>query len=255
MTMAKKKPAKKLPKKEKKVVARKKIVRRPTTKAANDNVPATDIYILLDRSGSMETRWDEAISSINSYVKTLGDKEGFNANVTLAVFDHDRGFQMSNLRTGVNAKNWNPVSTYESSPRGATPLYDAFGRLVAMAHWARSTRAVLVVMTDGHENASVEVNGAKAGKLVTDCKNRGWEVVFLGADFDTMQQATSMNVGRGTILNTTRGFYGAATSALAGSTMSYGATGQSINFTDTDRLQASGQAPLNVQVKVSGKVV
>lgn len=207
---------------------------------ANDNAPELGVFMLLDRSGSMSDRWDEAVSSINSYVADLA-KQRTKARITLATFDEQQGLQFDVLRNQVSAASWHPISLHEASPRGGTPLYDAFARIVAKAKLADFKRTVIVVMTDGYENASREINRSRAGELVRECQTRDWQVVFLGADFDARGQAAEMHVYRGSTLNMTRGFYGSGTAALSEASVSYAATGESFNFSDEDRKAAAGR--------------
>ena len=87
-------------------------------------------YVLLDRSGSMQTLWVEALSSVNAYAKGLTDKsDGYavDSHITLAVFDGQQGLQFDLLRKKVPALHWENVTDREASPRGMTPLLDALG--------------------------------------------------------------------------------------------------------------------------------
>ena len=57
-------------------------------------------YILLDRTGSMSSIWDEALNSVNVYAASLGTQEedeigDVDASVTLAVFDAQDGLNMT----------------------------------------------------------------------------------------------------------------------------------------------------------------
>ena len=45
-------------------------------------------FILLDRSGSMQALWSEALHSVNAYVKKLAEDQ-IDTGVTLATFDKD----------------------------------------------------------------------------------------------------------------------------------------------------------------------
>ena len=58
-------------------------------------------YILLDRSGSMQSLWVEALSSVNAYAKELANKkdgDAVDSHITLAVFDGQEGLQFDLLR-------------------------------------------------------------------------------------------------------------------------------------------------------------
>lgn len=196
------------------------------------------VYILLDRSGSMNSRWVEAISSINSYVDAL--KLNSSAVVTLATFDQQHGFCFDIVRDAVPASGWRQVTSYEVVPRGGTPLYDAFARMVGIANARGIERSIVVVMTDGYENASVEVNQDRARQIVGECQAKNWQVIFLGADFDAFQQAAFIGVNMGQTLNMARGFYVQASGSLAECSLNYAATGDAVNFSDEDRLKAQG---------------
>ena len=109
-----KKPAKKTPAKKLTALTPKK--RAPKKAAAKKDL---SVYILLDRSGSMQTLWDEALSSINLYATKLDST----TKVVLAAFDSE-SFDV--LRDTTVAK-WKDVSRDDAVPRSMTPLYDSAG--------------------------------------------------------------------------------------------------------------------------------
>jgi uncharacterized protein with von Willebrand factor type A (vWA) domain len=146
-------------------------------------------YILLDRSGSMASLWTEALSSVNAYVKDLGD-----AHVTLALFDHHAGPHFDVIRAGVPAARWTPVSDRDATPRGGTPLYDAIGRILTLAERDDEEKAVLVIMTDGEENQSHEMSKDDVKASIARAEKRGWEVVFLGANFADFSDADAVGL-------------------------------------------------------------
>jgi hypothetical protein len=157
--------------------------------------PSIHSYILLDRTGSMEPIWSEALSSVNAYADGLASLDGgprVDADITLAVFDAQDGLQFDVLRKGVDAGGWNDVTTNEVSPRGMTPLYDAIGRIVSLAEKDRPEKAIIVIMTDGEENSSTEMNNASAKAALDRVRAKGWEVVFLGAEFSNFDDAVGV---------------------------------------------------------------
>ncbi len=163
-----------------------------TATAKAPGSPAIHSYILLDRTGSMEPIWSEALSSVNAYADGLATLDGgprVDADITLAVFDAQDGLQFDVLREGVDAERWKKVSSDEVSPRGMTPLYDAIGRIVSLAEKDRPEKAVIVIMTDGEENSSKEMTKATARAALDRVRKKGWEVVFLGAEFSNFDDA------------------------------------------------------------------
>ena len=154
-------------------------------------------YILLDRSGSMQSLWVEALSSVNAYAKELANKKDgptVDSHITLAVFDEQAGLQFDVLRRKQPALHWETVTDADASPRGMTPLLDSLIRIIALADADKPDKAVIVVMTDGQENASKEVTRDGVKAALERVKAKGWEVVFLGANFDNVADASS--VGR-----------------------------------------------------------
>lgn len=192
-------------------------------------------YILLDRSGSMATRWDEALSSVNAYVDELQKKKA-DGTITLITFDEHGGIMFDVIRDSVKIKDYKPVTSAECTPRGGTPLFDAVGKTIAKAEGANQEKTVIVVMTDGEENASREFNKASAQAAVKRCHDRGWQVLFLGADFNSAQQASSVGVTMDCNMTVTTGNYAAGLRSVANSRTLY-ASGASANmsFSAEDR--------------------
>lgn len=187
-----------------------------------------NVYILLDRSGSMQSLWSEALSSINGYVKKLKDKD----QIYLAVFDN---LSHETIRD-CKVKDWKDVTNEDAQPRGGTPLYDSCGRIMSLAEDIKAKKSMLVVMTDGYENASQEYSQAAIKAKVKAWEEKKWEVVFLGANFDSVESVSgSVGVASGKTLNYGVGNFARGMDMLATSTMAYAATGASINFTDADK--------------------
>ena len=165
----------------------------------------TNVYILLDRSGSMASRWPEALGTINGYVAGLAKTEhdgvvtcvafdhmgtgwggpGFQAGMAMAIGDAlpARGVRFQALRTMVRPKDWQQLTRGDAEPHGGTPLYDAIGRICSMADADANPRGLILIMTDGEENSSREVTKEGATALLDKQRARGWEVINLGMDF------------------------------------------------------------------------
>jgi hypothetical protein len=70
-------------------------------KGKKESAKGLNAYILLDRSGSMSSRWSEALSSINAYVAELAKDA---AKVTLATFEGQDGLQFDVIRDDVHGQ-------------------------------------------------------------------------------------------------------------------------------------------------------
>lgn len=133
-------------------------------------------YILLDRSGSMESLWKEALGSINGYVKELPK----DANVFMAVFDSNGYDVIRNTTAG----DWKPLSNDDAMPRGGTPLFDASSRMMLRILDDKPDKAVFVTMTDGEENSSQHFKQVHVKGLVKSLEDKEYQILFLGANFD-----------------------------------------------------------------------
>ncbi|MEL6955808.1 MAG: vWA domain-containing protein [Pseudomonadota bacterium] len=199
-------------------------------------------YILLDRTGSMSGIWDEALTSVNAYATTVAEeREGetedtLKTEITLAVFDHHNGMQFDVLRRNADADSWSEVTSEEASPRGMTPLFDAIGRTITMAEEDNPERAVIVIMTDGHENASQEFTRETAKAALDRAKEKGWEVIFLGADFGQFNDAEGVGMAQSKVMGMSAGTMQESMQRLGAKARDYG-TGQEaeVNFNDEDR--------------------
>lgn len=201
-------------------------------------------FLLLDRSGSMESQWVEALSSINAYVHKLAE-EKVDTEVSLITFDHHGGMKFEHVRTNVKPETWIDVSSKEASPRGTTPLNDAVGKLVTLANEGcdgkQFDKAALIIMTDGWENASQEFSHQGAKTLLEKCRQKGWQVIFLGANFDAVeQQAASYGTVGGQAVYSTAQNMGATMSIMAAKRGLYGSNqAATMSWSDDEKAAAA----------------
>ncbi len=200
----------------------------------------TSIYLLIDRSGSMIDRWGETLGAVNTYVEELAKaKETKKAKATVCLFDGQVNLDFLTLRNAVPVSEWKPLTSADAAPRGMTPLFDAIGKLAGIVDGEKPKQAVVVVVTDGAENASRKVTREGAKAHFDRLRGCGYQVVFLGADFDAFGQSASVGTAAGQTLNMSAGNYANAFKGLANSTMAYAATGRSMSFSDEDRKRAA----------------
>lgn len=198
-------------------------------------------YILLDRSGSMSARWVETIGSLNAYVEGLkAEKATKKAEVTVAAFDDREPFKV--LRSSVKAAEWSDINNDEVQPRGMTPLYDAIGKLVETIRSDAPKKATIVIVTDGAENTSREIKKDAAKAMLDEMRGKGFDVVFIGADFNAFGQGADLGNVAGSTLNMTSGNYAAAMRGLSTRTSNYASTGTVGSFSDEDRKKAAGKS-------------
>lgn len=158
----------------------------------------TDITIVLDRSGSMESRKHDVIGGLNQFLKEQQQVKG-EATITLIQFDHE----YSKVYEGINIQHAPLLNTVTYFPRGSTALLDAIGkaihetgnRLNRLREEDKPDKVIFVIQTDGEENSSSEFNRAKIYEMIGH--QRGvykWEFVFLGANQDAIAEAKRLNI-------------------------------------------------------------
>lgn len=196
------------------------------------------VFILLDRSGSMENMWSEALGGINGYVKALDD-----ADVMLATFDTIGYDVIRNTST----KDWKPITNEDLFPRAGTPLLDASARIMHNMIDSCAKRAILVVVTDGEENSSRKYNKNEVSQLTKQItETLDYEMVFLGANFDKVGEVATNNFQFNNVHNyssrmyaTNKENFGLAMGNTAVATSAYFTRGKSSNFYDDQFLKTS----------------
>ena len=196
----------------------------------------------------MSNIWDEALGSVNAYAKAVGeageDETGtLETSVTLAVFDYQESLQFDLLREDVAPADWQVVTSDEVNPRGMTPLFDAIGRIVSTAESDAPEKAVIVIMTDGLENSSKEITKEGAKAALDRVEAKGWEVVFLGAEFAKFDDAEAVGVAAAKQMAIGQGQMEESMSRLAKKSRQYGTgAAPSVEFDVEDRAIAEEEA-------------
>jgi len=205
-----------------------------------------NVYLLLDRSGSMAREWKSTLESINGYVKKLED----DVNVFLAAFDSSYGDDWFKVIRKTTAKAFEPVTEYEVSPRGGTPLFDAAGKIMHQMISDNSKKAVLVVMTDGEENSSREYSHSSVMSMIKKLEEKDWPIVYLGAGFKEVEKYAvgTFSISTSNVFNTTAGTREMAMGSLGNKTMDYfnvtvGDSAKTMEFTEEEKALYSGEQP------------
>lgn len=184
---------------------KKKVTTTVTTTVTEEVVnETTQIICILDRSGSMSSIMDDSIGGFNQFLnkqRELPDK----ATLTVALFDNHYDLLYDN----VDIKKVKDITKAEWYPRGMTGLYDAIGKTIneAKATHAktgeRPSKVLVVIVTDGLENASKEYNVDNIKSLIGDCEKDDWNFMYLAANQDAFSVGSSFGVSAGNTFNYT----------------------------------------------------
>lgn len=163
------------------------------------------IYVLLDRSGSMESMRGDVIGGYNNFLREQQAGRG-KARITLVQFDTQDPQEV--LLEAAPLHRAGELTEDTFVPRGGTPLLDATARLIQTARGRQSVRKVLgrqaeeivfVTVTDGEENQSSEYRLDHVRRLVEAGKSEGWSFVYLGAGIDAYGDAARLGYDAGSV--------------------------------------------------------
>ncbi len=158
----------------------------------------TDITIILDRSGSMESVKRDTIGGFNNF---LGEQQKVDGEASLSLVQFDDQYEVVYEDKDIRAADRLTEATFQ--PRGSTALFDAVGRtinavgqrLAALPEEERPDKVLLVIMTDGFENASHEFTAAKISEMISHQHNvYKWEFMFIGANQDAVLSAREIGI-------------------------------------------------------------
>lgn len=204
----------------------------------------THISVILDRTGSMESIRDDTIGGFNAFLNAQKTEPGL-ATLTLVQFDSQDPYEIVHQFRPI--ANVPELTRQTFVPRASTPLLDAIGRgindleknLADMAEDDKPSRVVMVIITDGHENASREFRKDQIEKMIGEKQEKlAWQFVFLSADLAAIGDALASGMRAASILAHDKDRHGtnAAWASLSRSISDYrSGNKEDVSFTDEDR--------------------
>ena len=162
-----------------------------------------DYTFVLDASGSMHREIPEVLEELNGQIRELKlkFKETLRpCRITIVKFDTDYVV----LRDSESVADVKEIAGEEYYSGGMTALYDAIGLAVKRTD-ARvdfqvrrgEAEALVVIFTDGGENASSEFTGPDIQKILGDYQERvGWEIALIGTDVSAIMDMGRRNMRR-----------------------------------------------------------
>ena len=218
------------------------VIQNPEVSKALDYVWIVNI---VDRSGSMRGIHTDMQGAIEQFLDGQAEQPG-RCTIGLAQFDD----KYEVVYSGVNILK---RPDYVLVPRGGTALLDAIGNTITnteeqylkLPSSERPDKVFFVITTDGYENSSKEWTKKKIADLINDIeKNFGWQVIYLGANQDAIQEGDSFGVSKTSGITYVQTPFGISSvySSLSSNISSVRA-GNNFNvaFTDADRETAVGK--------------
>lgn len=158
--------------------------------------------IVVDKSGSMSDCIDKTIEGFNGQIRKLQELTGQypeeEITVGLTLFD-------TRVVCPYHAKDPRqaaPLDTETYEPGGCTALLDAIGLTIEKLEGAKKestvpATVVMIIITDGHENASQTYTLEAIRSRIEALQATGeWTFSFIGATLDAVDVASDMSIPR-----------------------------------------------------------
>jgi len=199
----------------------------------------TEIVVVLDRSGSMHSIASDMVGGFLTFVREQ-EKQPGEATLSLYQFDDKYDVVYEN-------KPLEHIQALDLTPRGKTALLDAVGktivsvgeRLAALDESRRPGAVVVLIITDGRENASREYSLGNVRHLIQHQTERyQWAFAYLGADASTFADAKSLGINREAV----RGYQ----KNRAGVRDLYDSTSKSVTYYRVEKRRGTRNATLTI---------
>jgi len=157
------------------------------------------IVFIIDESGSMQGCNSDVIGGFNSFIEKQKTENRGKITVSLYKFNNLVTRVISN-KPAAKVRN---LTNEDYTPSGFTALYDAIGQAIhetdkqlsAQPEKQRPDKVMVVIITDGQENASKEFSAtAIKSTISTHEELLHWSFIFLGSGLENFQDAEAMGI-------------------------------------------------------------
>lgn len=160
-------------------------------------IQSTELVFILDKSGSMAGKESDTIGGFNTLLRKQKEEEG-TAYVTTVLFDDRFGV----LHDRLDIRFVQPITEKEYRVGASTALLDAIGHTIykteekmrSTTHLDETPNVIVVIVTDGYENASRRFGYKEIRLMIEQRKEMGWEFIFLGANIDALGAARDLGI-------------------------------------------------------------
>ena len=162
--------------------------------SSEKNLKPLYIAMIIDKSGSMSSLSQSTVDGFNEYISAQ-QRDAKEATVSVTLFDNKQIMLHENKNIMDIPKL--DVPTYQQYGMGTTALNDAIGStIMSMEQFKeiKNRRVLIVVMTDGAENASIEWNRQSIADLRAKKEAEGWMFVFFGQNESAMAESRHIGV-------------------------------------------------------------
>ena len=163
---------------------------------SNVNTNWINLVFVIDKSGSMYSSRDDVTSG---FKKTIDEQKAIKeGKVTVSLFTFNEKVEQKYLGVDIN-----DIEKFHYSPDGMTAMNDGIGTAIdKVGEWLYDKdkrgaempgKTLVVVMTDGMENASKEYTLKQVqDKIKEQTEKYSWEFIYMGTDITTSKAADTL---------------------------------------------------------------
>lgn len=163
-----------------------------------------ELVFILDESGSMRGLEKDTIGGFNSTIAKQKKEDG-ECLVSTVCFSNSQRV----VHDRVNLRDVKELTEDDYRPCGSTALIDTVAssiKHIKMVHRYirkedRPDKVMFIITTDGMENASHKYSLNETKKMIEECKENGWEFIFLAANIDAYETARDYGFDEGSTVN------------------------------------------------------
>lgn len=193
-------------------------------------------YFLVDGSRSMQDKWWDFLAAADTLLRSA-KSNGLQSHLIVHVFDSSDIEMIQRDCPIGQAKSFHeePLGSYFQ----ATPLYDAINLMGRRLRERDPKKASILIITDGDDSGGLtSVDDAR--KILDWIKAKGWQVTFLGCDFNNSRQAALLGMNESNCIGVQQKLLSDAARNLATKRAAYSHSGEEISFSDKEKQQFGG---------------
>ena len=157
------------------------------------------IVFIIDESGSMQGSNSDVIGGFNSFIEKQKTENRGKITVSLYKFNN----LVTRVISNKSAAKVRKLTNEDYNPSSFTALYDAIGQAIhetdkqlsALPEKERPDKVMVVIITDGEENASKEFSAtAIKSTISTHEELLHWSFIFLGSGLSDFKDAEAIGI-------------------------------------------------------------
>lgn len=154
------------------------------------------VCFIIDSSGSMFMSEGDVVGGFKKTIEEQKAIKDGECAVSLFTFN-------GNVTEHYIGKNINEIEDFEYKPNGMTALYDGVGQAIDkigiwlsnMDESERPSKNLIIIMTDGEENSSIEYKQERVKEMIKHQEDvYNWSFVYMGTDLTSMKDVKNLGI-------------------------------------------------------------